>query len=83
MSSRRPLTRNRSCSYSPNGSGRPPLPNKPTEQNALLDGDIVLPQHEQGKLVSAYIPIVYGCSHACSYCIIPSKRGREHSRPYV
>jgi tRNA-2-methylthio-N6-dimethylallyladenosine synthase len=53
------------------------------KQNALLDGDIVLPQHEQGKLVSAYIPIVYGCSHACSYCIIPSKRGREHSRPYA
>jgi tRNA-2-methylthio-N6-dimethylallyladenosine synthase len=53
------------------------------EQNALLDGDLVLPRHEQGKLVSAYIPIVYGCSHACSYCIIPSKRGREHSRPYA
>jgi tRNA-2-methylthio-N6-dimethylallyladenosine synthase len=28
-----------------------------------------------------FIPIVYGCSHACSYCIIPLKRGREHSRP--
>ncbi len=53
------------------------------KQNALLDGDLVLPQHEQGKLVSAYIPIVYGCSHACAYCIIPSKRGREHSRPYA
>lgn len=53
------------------------------KQNALLDGDLVLPRHEQGRLVSAYIPIVYGCSHACSYCIIPSKRGREHSRPYA
>jgi tRNA-2-methylthio-N6-dimethylallyladenosine synthase len=52
------------------------------EHNALLDGELVLPQEEQGKLVSAYIPIVYGCSHACTYCIIPSKRGREHSRPY-
>ncbi len=52
------------------------------KQNALLDGDLILPHHEQGKLVSAYIPIVYGCSHACAYCIIPSKRGREHSRPY-
>ncbi len=48
----------------------------------LLDEEIILPQSEQGKLVSAYIPIVYGCSHACSYCIIPHKRGREHSRPY-
>jgi tRNA-2-methylthio-N6-dimethylallyladenosine synthase len=50
--------------------------------NALLDGELVLPREEQGRLVSAYIPIVYGCSHACTYCIIPSKRGIEHSRPY-
>ncbi len=53
-----------------------------TTLNAVLDGDIVLPKAEQGKLVSAYIPIVYGCSHACTYCVIPSKRGRERSRPY-
>ncbi len=50
--------------------------------NALLDGDIILPKADQGRLVSAFIPIVYGCSHACTYCIIPSKRGIEHSRPY-
>jgi tRNA-2-methylthio-N6-dimethylallyladenosine synthase len=50
--------------------------------NAILDGDLILPKQEQNQLVSAYIPIVYGCSHACTYCIIPSKRGVEHSRPY-
>lgn len=50
--------------------------------NAILDGEMVLPKAEQGSLVSAYIPIVYGCSHACTYCIIPSKRGVERSRPY-
>ncbi len=55
---------------------------KQSELNAILDGDLTLPREEQGKLVSAYIPIVYGCSHACTYCIIPSKRGVEHSRPY-
>ena len=49
---------------------------------AMLDGDFVIPHHEQSQLVSAYIPIVYGCSNACSYCIIPAKRGIEHSRPY-
>ncbi len=63
--------------------GKTAAANQTETQNALLDGDLMLPQHEQGKLVSAYIPIVYGCSHACSYCIIPSKRGREHSRPYA
>ena len=30
--------------------------------------------------VSENLPIVLGCSHACAYCIIPSKRGREISR---
>jgi len=53
-----------------------------SELNAILDEEISLPEDEKGKLVSAYIPIVYGCSHACTYCIIPSKRGVEHSRPY-
>ena len=55
---------------------------KQSELNAILDGELTLPREEQGTLVSAYIPIVYGCSHACTYCIIPSKRGIEHSRPY-
>ncbi len=51
--------------------------------NAILDGNLTLPKEDQNKLVSAYIPIVYGCSHACTYCIIPAKRGIEHSRPYA
>ena len=55
---------------------------KQSQLNAILDGELTLPREEQGRLVTAYIPIVYGCSHACTYCIIPSKRGIEHSRPY-
>ncbi len=31
--------------------------------------------------VSAHVPIVYGCSHACTFCIIPFRRGVERSRP--
>jgi tRNA-2-methylthio-N6-dimethylallyladenosine synthase len=31
-------------------------------------------------LVSAYVPVVLGCSHACTYCIIPYRRGAERSR---
>ncbi len=31
--------------------------------------------------VSAHVPIVYGCSHACTFCIIPFRRGIERSRP--
>jgi tRNA-2-methylthio-N6-dimethylallyladenosine synthase len=52
-----------------------------TERFALMDGDLVLPQQERNSLVSAFIPIVYGCSHACTYCIIPYRRGAERSRP--
>ncbi|MDD5371241.1 MAG: tRNA (N6-isopentenyl adenosine(37)-C2)-methylthiotransferase MiaB [Anaerolineaceae bacterium] len=40
----------------------------------------VIPEEEQGRLVSAHIPIVYGCSHACTFCIIPFRRGIERSR---
>ncbi|HEY80312.1 MAG TPA: tRNA (N6-isopentenyl adenosine(37)-C2)-methylthiotransferase MiaB [Caldilineae bacterium] len=31
--------------------------------------------------VAAYVPVVYGCSHACTFCIIPYRRGVERSRP--
>ena len=31
--------------------------------------------------VSSHVPIVYGCSHACTFCIIPFRRGIERSRP--
>ena len=48
---------------------------------ALMDGDLTLPTYERGKLVSTYVPIVLGCSHACTYCIIPYRRGIERSRP--
>ncbi len=48
---------------------------------AYMDGDLILPQHERGQLVSAHVPVVYGCSHACTFCIIPFRRGVERSRP--
>jgi len=47
---------------------------------ALMDGELTLPQPQVGKQVSGFIPIVYGCSHACTYCIIPFRRGVEKSR---
>ncbi len=50
-------------------------------RHRLQDGDFVLPSRDRGSLVSAYVSIVLGCSHACSYCIIPYRRGPERSRP--
>jgi tRNA-2-methylthio-N6-dimethylallyladenosine synthase len=52
-----------------------------TRRFSVMDGDLVLPRREQGRLVSAHVPIVYGCSHACTFCIIPLRRGVERSRP--
>jgi tRNA-2-methylthio-N6-dimethylallyladenosine synthase len=42
---------------------------------------LLLPVHERGKLVASHVPVVLGCSHACSFCIIPYQRGIERSRP--
>ena len=50
------------------------------KRDALQDGELILPEHERGQIVSAHVPIVYGCSHACSFCIIPFRRGVERSR---
>jgi tRNA-2-methylthio-N6-dimethylallyladenosine synthase len=52
-----------------------------TRRFIAMDDELILPVHERGTLISAHVPIVYGCSHACTYCIIPYRRGIERSRP--
>ena len=47
---------------------------------AAMDGDLLLPLHDRGRMVSTHVPVVYGCSHACTFCIIPFRRGPERSR---
>src|SRR3972149_6439776 len=42
--------------------------------------DVFSPPPDRGRLVRAHVPVVHGCSHACTFCIIPFRRGPERSR---
>jgi tRNA-2-methylthio-N6-dimethylallyladenosine synthase len=50
-------------------------------RHAFMDDDLRLPLDERGRLVATHVPVVLGCSHACTFCIIPYRRGIERSRP--
>ncbi|MCS7259364.1 MAG: tRNA (N6-isopentenyl adenosine(37)-C2)-methylthiotransferase MiaB [Anaerolineae bacterium] len=54
----------------------------PEERIERCGGDDtpVLPDSLYGQLVSVPVPVVLGCNLVCSYCVIPSRRGRERSR---
>jgi len=53
------------------------------QRHKLQDEELslVLPLHQQQNLISAHVPVIYGCNHVCTFCIIPSRRGTERSRP--
>ena len=36
----------------------------------------------RGSVISAWLPIIYGCDKTCTYCIVPFSRGPERSRPF-
>lgn len=54
-----------------------------TRRHQLQDDalSLVLPLHEKNKVVTAHVPVIYGCNHVCTFCIIPARRGQERSRP--
>ena len=48
--------------------------------DSLLDDEFGVAVAGEERAVSENLPIVLGCSHACAYCVIPLRRGRERSR---
>lgn len=60
--------------------GLAPAPGAEPEAAGCERDAAALPPSRRGA-VSAHVPAVLGCSHACAYCVIPQRRGRERSRP--
>lgn len=47
------------------------------EDKQIVEG---LPIERDSTQVTAWLTIMYGCNHFCTYCIVPYVRGRERSR---
>jgi len=38
-------------------------------------------QPQRASTVCAWVNVIYGCNERCSYCVVPTTRGSEQSRP--
>jgi tRNA-2-methylthio-N6-dimethylallyladenosine synthase len=65
------------------GESRQQVLERVSQIEDILDADFAytLPASRSEQTISAFLPVVFGCSHACTYCVIPLRRGREISRP--
>ena len=49
-----------------------------TEENHILED---LATARRDSKVCAWVNVIYGCNERCTYCVVPSVRGKEQSRP--
>ena len=38
-------------------------------------------QPQRSSTVCAWVNVIYGCNERCTYCVVPTTRGSEQSRP--
>ena len=64
------------------GESRQQILERDSQIEDILDADFAytLPDSRSANTVSTLLPVVFGCSHACAYCVIPLRRGHEISR---
>ena len=52
----------------------------PLEYIALSDDPTPMTPIRRSGMISAWVDVIYGCSYNCSFCAVPSARGKEASR---